>query len=649
MARSDVNNAARQDLALLRRWYNDMEWQVVRTQGPDSPGDVGTFSRVSSTQFTITLAGTDLTEFFPAGRLLKIPDGSGAGVDLITQVVSSSYLSDVTTVNTSITSARAIDVAASDVLVYFSASARSQLFEEGSTVFFIPDTADSAGIQAAIDAAHAAGGGIVLLQAPAYTIDATITIDNAQQNVLILGDQHETTVIQEDGALLDDLFLIDHATARVEFKNILFDGNRANNATGNCRIIRINAAARPIIHHCFFADCGSAIYLSGASIDGVRIDSCQFFTFETFGIATNAATDTSNGTIRSCALNGGGFVSADPAGIKVAGQWAISDCRLTSMGSAGLLPRGIWLWNETGTNNGGVDSSVVGCAVFANGAANGIGIELGGRRNRCVGNMCAMGSAGVGIYVHSLAAGQFIDGNTVHGNSVNGGLIGIQLNSLTGRNAVVGNSIIDATTGIEVDSQLGAIVSANHIRGGTTGINVGGNSDDVVVLTNVIDGTGTSGILVDVGATNADLRNNRMPNNAGTDVVYNSGSVKSWQNGDFENGALFQSDTNVPGFSHTYWNLGPQDIFPGTYLVLYADDTSGVTAIPDKLHVGPNGDETDPVVIDFFGLSEWLTPPLAFTVSPSASPLKLGMAHENTGAGPDVNHTFDLLILKLSG
>jgi hypothetical protein len=505
MSRKNVNNAAREDLSTLRRWHDDMEWQVVRTQGPDA-GDIGSFARLSTTQFTITLTGVDLTSFFPAGRLLQITDGGGAGVDIVTQVVSSSYDTvAVTTVNTSVATARAMDVASSDVLAYFSKSAGSLALEEFQSNFFVPESADDVGIQAAIDDAVSAGGGTVLLTLASYTLDASITMTG--NGVKLLASVPEAELVASNGADLDQLLILG-GDGHIE--GVKFNGFDAGRAAGNGYGIRIDTTTSPSILNCVFASGLEGIHLSSATVDDLTIQGCVFGGIENYHIKSEAATELDVGAITGCHFNMSSMVGPSPAVIYVSGWWTIANNVFFNGGAGAFTPRAIWLWNETGTDNGGRRCAVTGNSIDMDNGLQGTAIEVGGRDCSITGNSITVGAQAVGIDINSITGGQIIDGNVVSGNSITGGLQGIKLNSLTSGNLISGNLVADAATAIWCESQAGATIEGNHLKGGSHGVQIRTPSLDVTVKGNTVTGASVNGIYTNGAVDQARIYDNTI-------------------------------------------------------------------------------------------------------------------------------------------
>lgn len=88
MARSDVNNSARQGQADLRNWYNDAQW----IEYLDGEGD-GSVSFDSATTFTVD--GADVTDVYHVGRRVK---ASGSLTGTIYGTITASAFSTDTTV-----------------------------------------------------------------------------------------------------------------------------------------------------------------------------------------------------------------------------------------------------------------------------------------------------------------------------------------------------------------------------------------------------------------------------------------------------------------------------------------------------------------------------------------------------------------------
>lgn len=522
MPRSGVNDAMRVHLGEMRKHYNDPDWIKVRFQGPDA-ADEGSFLRSSGTVFTITFTpDQDISSYFTDGRIIQIIDGGGTGVDLVTQCSgNATYGAGVTTVT--IKGTDTIHADATDAQVFHSSIIRFLGTQDAETDFYIPSTTDDEGIQAANDAAEAAGGGTVLFVSSNYTINSTITVD-AGVRVRWLGALPEVVITQADAADLDEMVLVNNANTMPFFENIRFFVNWSEQTGGNGYGVNIANATTPTFADCQFLECKTGIKFTDSNAARIGIHGCKFFTYVDFGIASNAPTDTHQGVIDGCVFNGTGVAGVDPAAIKVAGTWTITGNYLEIIGHASLLPRGIWLWNASLVSNGGVNSTVTGNTILAGNAANGRCIEVGGRRNTITGNACGAGTSGVGIYAISTAGGVTIAGNIISGNTCNGG-IGIAANDLTGGTVIHGNNLAPSTIGIQCDAASGAHIAGNHVRGGTDGITLQTNANNVMLDGNFVINQTQNCIELEGTAVDCSITNNRLLGAATNGIVVASGAT----------------------------------------------------------------------------------------------------------------------------
>lgn len=675
MLRRDVDNAARANLGTARRDYNDREWVVVRVQGPDVE-DIGVFNRVSATRFTLSLTGVDLSSYFTDGRIVKIVDGVSAGVDLITQVSGNATYSDpLTTVN--IKSTDAIQAMATDALTYISSVARGLSLLDAETDFYIPATADDVGIQQAVDDAEAAGGGTVLLIHSLYNLAISVAILGP---VTLLGALPKTVFKANDATNLSQMVIILNASANgTQISQVKFDANQANQTTGlgYCVNVATIGTGQLKFEDCEFVNARVGVQLTDVNFDNVQFNRCRFSAFERFAIASAAATNTHRGTLSDCKFDGSGMIETDPAAIKLAGQWSITGCDLEDMGHASLLPRGIWIWNKTGSENGGYQSRVVGNRVECANAANGIGIEVGASECTVTGNVVEMAtSTGTGIYLISRTGGQNVDSVSVTGNSVKNGLNGIVTNDLIRnsvisgntvvkgaagncieddgtRNLVSGNTVIGGLKGIEIKGNaLGSMVSGNSFASATTNaIEITGAADRVDISNNRIDTSGT-GIKVSATAVNTYIGNNNGIE--ATTPIDDSGiTTKRWDNTfdamtlhGFESvNSSSSSETDYPAITGLDMPAGGG---VGTYLisvsVVYNSNSATVQSGTVNVYTGTNGTKADTFRIGAVGV-DYATSNITRTMTQSAlfvavaADVKWGATYTQSATGGDQGTT----------
>lgn len=501
MSRQDVNGAAREDLAAIRRWYNDPEWIVVRIQGPTA-ADGGVFARTGANVCTITLAGVDLSGYFTAGRVVKVIDGSGLGVDLVTQCsIDATYGAGVTTITTK----AAINVAATDIVVNVSSVLRAQGLLEDSTEFFIPASADSAGIQGAIDAADLAGGGIVFLNQASYSIATQIDITGTKGNVIIWGKSPQVTLLRTAG--IGSIINFSNASKSLEIRNVKFDGDWLANPSGNGYGLSVAACLSVLVDGCEFARCESGIRFTGASSKRIAIRNSSF-TFHRYGISTAAVSDTHEGVISGCVFDGTLQSLPAPASMRLSGQWLVSGNHLRNFAHASLVPIGIYVWDRTVPDLGGVRSTVVGNTI-SGGAATGTAILMGTSDCSCIGNVISGGSGTTGIRIGSNTASAQAERVMCQGNTIQAGSLGIQVTEFARHGTIIGNSLRpNSGTGLLLAGDL-MKVSGNVIRNCPVAIDIIASAAQNSVTDNSILDVSSDGVIVRSGAnSNVVARNN---------------------------------------------------------------------------------------------------------------------------------------------
>lgn len=612
MSRQDVNDSSRQNLATLRRHYNDSEWIRPRIQGP-SASQAGVFARTGANTCTITLGSTDLSSYFRAGRVVRIINGSGAGVDLVTQCsIDATYLSGVTT----ITVKAAINVAATDIYTHTSSVLRAQALLDDNSQFFIPATADSAGIQAAINAASAAGGGIVFLNQNSYTVGTQIDVTGTNGNVIIWGKSPQVTLLRTAG--IGSMLNFSNTTEAIEIRNVRFDGDWLANPSGNGYGLSLANCPNALIDNCEFVRCETGIKLIGNTVDGVSIRDCRF-TFHRHGVASSSATEQQTGTIRGCRFDGSLMSLPAPAAIKVAGAWTISGNYLFNVGHATLVPVGIWVWDKTAPLNGGWQTTVEGNVIIT-AAATGIGIWMGADEGICIGNTVRTALTGTGIRLGSLTAGQAVERCVVSGNSITQGAIGIQVTEFALYCNVQGNAVGPLSGTAILNAGNHVSICGNTMRISLIGIDliataanclVDGNaiyavtSDAIIVRAlasanmvtrNQITGAPTRGINVELGAVATLVVDNYAPAMASpltnleptTRIARNQQLVNHSQDTDNASSGTVDLMTNdLPGGGGI-----------GDYLVEWDHQNNVASACTVALHFGATGSPASDTQVD---------------------------------------------------
>ena len=508
MDRSAVNDSSRKLQAAIRRWYDDPEWLNLTVRGPD-PTDVAAFVRASATQFSLNLTGVDFREWFTVGRMLLITDGGGVGVDLLTQVESNGYNgSDTTTIN--ITSTDSMNAAASAARVHHSATVRRAAFEDSASPLFVPATMNSAGINAAIQAADAAGHGIVLLTGSTYSLEAQIDL-NTYGGVRLMGSGPETILRQDAAAGITPLIVLGNSSKGATLENLQVDMN------GNAGIaVEIDGHLRPRFESVTVNGGTVSVQMTATQLTNVIFDRCFFTNFTSYAIASTGPSNIHEGQIQSCRFTPTASPGiADPACVKVAGSWLIDGNIFTGVGDATSNYRGIWIWNEV-TQDGGRQSVVSNNGLSAT-STSGTMIEIGADEVICNGNRMELNGANQkGIWVNGPTVGQTITYVNVTGNICTGGNP-ITISERTLGCVIEANNCVPAAgeTGIEVAGDS-CVISGNFIQSGAIGIDITSTASQVAVEGNSCHGQSTAGIR-STGAVSGSISRNKVhgaPNHA---------------------------------------------------------------------------------------------------------------------------------------
>lgn len=619
MSRSDVNDASRENLSTLRRWYNDPEWIRPRIQGPFA-SNIGVFARIGANTVTITLSGVDLSGYFTDGRIIKILDGAGAGSDLVTQCDGDAvYGSGVTTITTK----AAVDVAATDIYTHSSSIIRAQALLDDNTQFYIPATADSAGIQAAIDAASAAGGGIVFLNQNSYSIATQIDVTGTKGNVHILGKSPQVTLLRT--AAIGSIINFSNASKSLRIENVKFDIDWTSNPTGNGYGLSIGACLSIDVARCEFSRANVAVKITGSVCKRMSFEACAF-TYHKGGIETNAVGDVHEGIIRGCVFDGSLISIANPVGVKLSGTWEVNGNLFKTNNHASLAPVACHIWDKTAPGNGGYRSVVVGNTFAVSGAgATGTSIWMGADDTVCVGNVVAAPASGIGIKLGGQTASIYAERILCNSNAVWQGATGIQVTEFCRHGMVAYNSIRpNSGTCIVLAGDL-MDVSHNQMRVASIGIdilasaslcNVRGNtaidvtSDAVIVRSgasdnsvfqNFVANAPVRGINVEATALNTSVFDNHLPAVA-TPVTNASSSTRFGRNNQKRRQVSFFDDTNTIAFGGTRTAAFSGDLPDGggigEYDIIVGIDVaaSAINGCVVQFHAGPLGTVSDPVV-----------------------------------------------------
>ncbi|TFH57820.1 MAG: hypothetical protein E4G91_10350, partial [Candidatus Zixiibacteriota bacterium] len=360
----------------------------------------------------------------------------------------------------------------------FQANVRGPLVVGSANADYITDgTADDVQIQAAIDAADTAGGGVVFIQSGTYDITAPIEM---KDYVTLEGEGINATDLVLANSVDNHLITSDSGTAgNVWFctiRNMTLDGNKANNVDGD--VVNMLRSHTWVVEH---------LQIQNASRHGVHM------------VGTSDPVFCINSIVKHCYIS-----DSDDRGLKI----------------GGYAPNNHALNNIIGTNTVSVplvSLENTECTFIGNhvhhGAAD--GIEISSDRNLVIGNFVETSGAN-GISLTSAGSGTRVEGNSITNSGFGGGVGTFSAIKIAGdRASVIGNLCIDTQGtktqdyGIEVTSTATYnIVRSNHtlatdqltgdilIDGGATNNVVEVIDGDDIALTGTIDGNDISDMPV---------------------------------------------------------------------------------------------------------------------------------------------------------
>ena len=144
-------------------------------------------------------------------------------------------------------------------------------------------TNDTAAIQAAVDAAAAAGGGIVSVPAGAYLVTE---ISFAQKpGVILAGESHGGSVLRKyPGSYSDQPILLLYQTSDVEVRDLKIDGNAAS-VSGSILGVKISKAQRVKLTKVAIENIlGTGVSVYDVDTDEVAITASRFVDIDDYGI-----------------------------------------------------------------------------------------------------------------------------------------------------------------------------------------------------------------------------------------------------------------------------------------------------------------------------------------------------------------------------
>lgn len=366
---------------------------------------------------------TNVTLIFEAGAELKADSG-------VTVTVNSSVIAQ---------RRRIFNVANGTYQGTFGPQARPEVCAEWwGAIGNGASTGDGFGINSAMTAVNAVGGGVVTLGAGVFLVGGQMT---ARSNVTLRGQGRELTTLQLVNATNQNMIFAGSATTGFTVEDITFDGNKTNNTAGAA--LDLSTATRPTVRRCRFTNtAGNGIVFQVNCVDGQITDNqfngCGLTSGHSISLSACNRFVVKGNVIRNCA----------DAGVNLG---ACSDC----------VVDGNFVGNDTRTTNGFGGIRMSGNAngnVIANNRISGFTrgvMNLDNNRVTITGNNIDNTDA-EGILCQRTGAGSFCWYNHIASNIVantgqgaaSGSRDGIRLDGAD-YNSVVGNTIIDTTARME--------------------------------------------------------------------------------------------------------------------------------------------------------------------------------------------------------
>lgn len=348
-------------------------------------------------------------------------------------------------------------------------------------------TDDTAEIQAAVDAAEAAGGGTVFFPSGTYLV-SNIDMGAATYDNISLVGAGASSIIKQAAAANDDLFFIRYAT-NITFRDLKFDGNASNQATGANSFFGGNSSCLVLAR-----DINSTGSSAGVQEGGIRFLNCVFYNW--FWDAINVSSDAAGLVVDGCFFDGNGFTGGETYHFAINNQckqFSIVNNQIRNIDGGGVYMEG-----DNTTLSEATYTSVDGFGSIANNTVEnclwGIRSQNLGVAHSIVGNQISDCQSGIALDASGLTQSGESDyqhQNIVANNAIRtitkSTLNGDGISILNHRNSVVsGNSIESAVTGIRITSSGMVAVSGNAIRkSGGIGVRIS-DSTNITICGNVI-------------------------------------------------------------------------------------------------------------------------------------------------------------------
>ncbi len=658
--RTKVDDSNRQRMSALASFYQDSEWRDL-LRDPLDRSISFPVARISATTIDITSGTNDLSALFNTGRRIKTTT-AGSDTDEI-EVLSVAYSNPTTTVTIYSGQGDTVTAGIDGLLLHAGASLRRFAFRDTlPSQYILLNGLTDADFAAAIAQVVTDGGGTILLPVGTVALTGQHSIP---VNCRIIGQGIGISIL--DSSSNTNTSILDVANGfKVAFESFtLIGGPGAGAGTEHGILFHTAGAADARINDVLLKSIeGDAIrFEGGTQVRDVVISGCTIESPGGNGIyCDDDNTNVERCSISDCTLQAfGGQVAATSYGIRVAGQWQLSNISISGLDFAGPLQQvGLALWEKVAANPNEQDAhhcSVSGISVTGTGA-EARGIDMNGRFCSVTGaNINLTGASSTGVRVGGTLGSQLAQNNKLVASSITAAVGYDETNTAAKNNSVVGCSFQDCGIDVRLQASGGGLIADNGMSDATVGSIVVISGDKYFISGNRIHDNAGNGIDVQTGSTGCRVSHNEVINAAGSDYVNGAGSgavfhhnapydsVVAHQTADITRTSNGTTDlTGLTALAFPSCDGGPDSVKKYEVVVnahyRYRNWTASIHTLQLKIFMGVNGtsadtvqnraDLTDEAVVN--GLSKYGTMNLRVEVAPASTDL-IGVALVMTGSG----------------
>lgn len=529
--RTKVDDSNRERMSAIASLYQDgLEWLDL-LRDPTDRSISFPVAKASDTEIAITSGTNDLSSLFNTGRRIKTTDG-GVDTDEV-EVLSVSYSNPTTTVTIFAADGDTVTDDIDGMLIHSSASLKRFAFRDTiPTQYILLNGLTDADFATALAEVVTAGGGTILLPVGTVALTGQHTIPI---NCRIIGQGIDISTL-DSSSTENSAILYVPIGFKVGFESFTLLGGPGGGAgtehgilfkTGSAVHARIKDVEFSLIEGdaIRFEDC---LVLRDNVISGCMIGSCGgngiYADDNNSDAARNSISDLSIWTF-------GSDLAGVSYGIRVAGQWELSNISISGLDLAGPAQQvGLAFWEKVAANPNEQDAhhcSVSGISVTGTGA-EARGIDMNGRFCSVTGaNIKLTGASSTGVRVGGTLGSQLAQNNKLSASSITAAIGYDEENTAAKNNLVVGCSFQDCGVDVRLQASGGGLIADNVMSDATSAGEASilvASGDNYLIRGNRIRGCAGDGIDVQSGSTGCRVTQNEVISAAGSDYVNGAGA-----------------------------------------------------------------------------------------------------------------------------